>query len=200
MALNANALVTVAQVKSQLDIQGSDTSQDTRIDQLINAASDHLEYLTGRKLKSQSFTHQFPGSGTPFLLLREYPVTAVSAVHVDATWAFGAGALVASTEYRMHKGIGLIRRGPTLWDCTDALAVQVAYTAGYASVPVDLQQATLTLIEIMYDMRDQRSTRIQSRAKLGDSVSWLEKIPEHVTAMIAPHVREAYVKRLLESA
>lgn len=200
MALNGNAVLTIAQAKSQLDIPTLDTSQDARLEQLVNAVSDYLENVTGRRLKAQSYTHRFGGSGTPFILLREYPVTAITTVYEDETWAFAGSSIILSTDYAIHKNVQVARRAPLTWQSTKALAIKVTYDAGFAAIPFDLQQAALTLLEVMFDMRDQRSTRLQSRAKLGDSVSFVDKIPEHVTAMIAPHVREAYVKRQLAMA
>jgi uncharacterized phiE125 gp8 family phage protein len=199
MALNANALVTLAQAKSHLDIPTGNVNYDARVEQFINSVSDHIEYLTGRKLKQASYTHRFTGSGTPFLVLREYPVTAITTVHVDSAWVFGVGTLIAPNEYAILKKVGLIRQPPYLWDDSASYAIQIAYDAGFSIVPFDLQQAALAMLEVIFDMRDQRSTRIQSRSKLGDSVSWVEKVPEYITMMLMPHVREAYVKRQVEA-
>lgn len=200
MSLNANALVTLAQAKSHLNIPVLDTTQDTRVTQFINAASDYVENTTNRKMVSATYTHRFGGSGTPFLLLREYPVTAITSVYEDETWVFAGPSLILSTDYVIHREIQIARKAPTLWQSTKSLAVQVIYVAGYTTIPFDLQQVALSLVEILFDMRDQRTTRTQSRAKLGDSISLFEKMPEHITAMLAPHIREAYVKSQLAMA
>lgn len=195
MSLNANALVTLAQGKSHLDIKVADTTQDTRVELFINAVSDYIEHVTLRRLKTQSYTHRFTADGTPYLLLREYPVTAVASVYDDATWVFAGPSLVAATDYDIFKDAMLIRKSPSLWDASKSMALRVAYTAGFTVVPWDLQLAALVLLEIAFDSRDQRTTRLQSRSKLGDTVSFVDKVPEHISAMIAPHVREEYVKR-----
>lgn len=199
MALNSNAILTLDQAKTHLDIPLANTQYNDRVEQFINSVSDHIEYLTGRKLKQATYTHQFTGQGTPFLVLREYPVTSIAAIHVDAGWTFGVGSLVSASDYAILKEVGVIRKAPALWDDSAAYAIRVEYDAGFATLPFDIQQAALSMLEIVYDMRDQRSTRVQSRSKLGDSVSWADKIPDHVTAMLAPHVREAYVKRQIEA-
>ena len=54
MALNLNALATMAMAKMFLKIPQSETSQDLLIEHFINTASDYLERETSRYLKLRS--------------------------------------------------------------------------------------------------------------------------------------------------
>lgn len=60
-------------------LQGTDSS---RMEAAINAASDQIESFCDRTFASATYTHRFNGSGTPRLVLRHKPVTAVTRVAI----------------------------------------------------------------------------------------------------------------------
>lgn len=60
MSLRPEALTTLANLKEQLDI--TDTSQDSRLEQVINRVTAWLETQTNRKLKARNYN----GGGTAF--------------------------------------------------------------------------------------------------------------------------------------
>lgn len=98
MALNANALTTVAAVSAM--VSGPTNGE---IEAAINAVSQAIEDKLGRSLKLTTFTEEDPdlyqGSGRPWLLVRHYPIVSVSYCSVG-------GAV--STDYRIipHKANG----------------------------------------------------------------------------------------------
>ncbi len=63
-----------ANVKTQLDIASSDTSEDSRIDALIIAASEQIRQLLGREPWLQTYLENRPGQGGTNLLLRHWPL------------------------------------------------------------------------------------------------------------------------------
>jgi hypothetical protein len=75
----AKDLITLARAKQ--DIQSiTDSSQDTLLTTLITALSDAVEKICRRDFTSKSYDELYSGSGDHRLLLRQYPVQAVSSV------------------------------------------------------------------------------------------------------------------------
>ena len=177
------ALATLAALRTALGIGPTDVSQDIRLQQFLDAAEAAVKEYCGRDFESTSYpgaasrgrgdSGYYDGSGRPELLLRQTPVTAVSAVYLDGGGYYGqaAGAFAASTlltagtdyivKYDGSLGgspasnTGILLRLGGGWDEDTSGSVwprgmgniKVAYTAGYAagSVPADLQSAVVQL-------------------------------------------------------
>jgi hypothetical protein len=69
VAVAADALTTTANLKTELGISGS--SQDTRLDKLIDRATDWIEGKTGRKLKARHYKLD-EAAFTPGVLSEDY--------------------------------------------------------------------------------------------------------------------------------
>lgn len=133
----ANDLTTIAALKLWLGISAS--TDDVALGALITAASgDFLQRCNRASLVTNSYAERYDGQGSCRLLLRNYPVTAVSSVQI------GAVTVPQSTDYQMDGwvfdrfGISLIG---AYWFWPGVQNVAVTYTAGYASVPPEVSQA-----------------------------------------------------------
>lgn len=103
------ALATLAALRTALGISPTDVSQDVRLQQFLDAADAAVKEYCGRDFESTSYpgaasrgrgdSGYYDGTGRPELLLRQTPVTAVSAVYLDAGGYYGqaSGAFAAST-------------------------------------------------------------------------------------------------------
>ena len=168
------ALTTRASVKTQAGIPSADTSRDSQIDLLILGVESLVKQQTGRNLESASYTEYYSGDNSPFLMLRQYPVTAVSAVYYDDSAYFGTatGAFAASTlltngvDYCLVSGQngtgsqGILRRIGTVWygrpsreigvvenlPPIPAGNIKVQYTAGYVALPAAITMGVNLLI------------------------------------------------------
>ncbi len=74
------ALTSVANFKSYIGLTSSD--DDTLIGYLISRATDAIERYCNRTLRSADYREYYNGTGERELLLKEYPVTAVSALSI----------------------------------------------------------------------------------------------------------------------
>lgn len=163
------ALTTLASVKSQGGIPTSDTSRDAQLRLLIDGVTSLLRQHLNRNLESTDYVEYYSGDGSPFLLLRQYPVTAVSLVCVDDAGYFGAAAggfdsslnLVNGIDYALMSGAtgsgatGMLRRIGTTWHRLPSRAVGVIenlpglpngnicvhYTAGFSIIPSAINMA-----------------------------------------------------------
>jgi uncharacterized phiE125 gp8 family phage protein len=148
MPLGSNALTTLEAVKSYLKIDSSQTVDDSRLEDLINACSSAIENYCERKLKEQTFTDdEYDGNGSRYILLRAYPVKSIASVSIN-------GTLLDVSQYKVRKNDGtLIRTGTTtqfigydyyqrgpVWPKGD-INISVTYTAGLSEIPADLELA-----------------------------------------------------------
>jgi uncharacterized phiE125 gp8 family phage protein len=150
------ALITLAQAKTWLKIASATTSEDTLLEAMINRAGALANRFTGRILKSADYVEYYDGTGTSKLMLRRYPVTAVSSIYDDVNRDFAAGSLIASAEIIIDSA-GVIQLDPAEGTIFTAgrLNIKVSYTAGYKDatdnlVPYDLQEAALLILQHSY--------------------------------------------------
>lgn len=172
----AGDLTTLAAAKSWMNV--TVTGDDALLVRLISAVSTYIQTVLNRKLAIASYTETRDGSGTRRFTLTNYPVTAVASLTID-------GCLIASYDYVWDQyGItlagGVFARG--------AGNVTVAYTAGYATTPVDVEQACLELIALRYARRLRPD--VQSKTQGGEAVTYSDaKLLDSVKDVIAQYKR-----------
>jgi hypothetical protein len=151
--------VTRSELKTHLGI--SDSSEDTRLDEIIADVSAMIRSYTGRWLTQKTYTDQlYSGRGFASLFLREYPVTAVSDVRVSSSCYGGAGnddAFPDDSEWTQNSDFILSSVDASEDNSGELVAIRQcwpqghsnirvgSYTAGYASVPGDLKLACFQL-------------------------------------------------------
>jgi hypothetical protein len=188
MALNANALVSLATTKDHMEIPSANTSQDIRLERLINTASTMIENQCSRKLKQTTVTEYQDGRGSDRILLREYPASKPSALYIDNDWAWGADTLIDSTSYDILNDSEVILASG-LYFRSGRRNIKITYQAGFSTIPDDLVQAALMLVEYMYAATNDRRIGVSSKSKNGEQVYFKDGIPQFVLAMLEPYER-----------
>jgi hypothetical protein len=75
------SLVTTANYKYYLGISQSDTTKDTELALLYSAVENRVKVFLGRDLEWSAYTEEYyDGSGYNSLVLRQYPIIAVSSI------------------------------------------------------------------------------------------------------------------------
>ncbi|MFC4768738.1 head-tail connector protein [Effusibacillus consociatus] len=176
MPLNANALTDLASTKSYLDIDTTDTSKDSIIEFLINAASEAIEKYCRRKMKQATYTdEEYDGTGSQNLYLKQYPISSITSIKID-------DVVVAATEYKTRKESGIVVRMNAMWD-KGILNLKVTYQAGYAAIPSDVELACKHLVKFYFktEIADFSTT-------FGEGfVMRPEDWPRQVKALLSPH-------------
>lgn len=142
MPLAENALTTLEAVKSYLKIPIGTTVDDDTLEDLINACSSAIEDYCERKFKEQTFTEEYDGTGTRYLLLQQYPVNAVNAVSVDDIF-------LDPSEFKANKSFGKLIRMKSIWPRGD-INIAVTYTAGLSEIPASLELACKHFVMSFY--------------------------------------------------
>lgn len=152
-------LTTLANVKETLDVSHSDW--DDFLTNLIARASQRIEREVGRPLVSASYDEYCDGEGHAFLYLRRGPIVSVTGVYTvtydssgnETTATVSAGNYFARNKasegsydfgYLEHYSGGWVRGQRNYL---------VSYSAGFASVPYDLEQACISLVVAYFNKR-----------------------------------------------
>lgn len=172
------ALTTTAKVKTLLGVRG--TGDDARWDALRVAAEAVAKSFCKADVESASYTEYLDGNGTRHLALRRRPVTAVTSVEVAQFGSYGQGnespyvAWTAGVDWALEytatgpanssktgvlvrlKGNwpehrSAVRDGTLAWERVPGLGnVRVVYTAGYTTIPDDLQLAVAEICGYLF--------------------------------------------------
>lgn len=189
MALNSNALTTLALAKAYLKIPTLETSQDAMVELFINAASEMLEKETDRVLKQRVGIVEYQdGRKQNIIVLKQFPVTAISEVKIDSESNFAADTLVDPADYEItDDGNALLYVGGVF--SSGHRGVKVTYTAGYNPVPSDLEHACLWLVFWYAKIRDAADIGRSTKNKEGESISYLQSAPDDVKNCILRYKR-----------
>jgi len=151
MAAAPDDLCTLADLKAWLPNQGN--NDDVTLQSLIsNGSLQILQFIDRPHILASvlgALAENYDGNDSDRLLPHQFPIIAVSGVMVDgipipqATSPTTAGFLWDSRRvllrgYRFNRGVQ---------------NVQLSYTAGYASVPLDLRQAAIEAFALVYRQR-----------------------------------------------
>jgi hypothetical protein len=160
-------LTTLARAKEWLSITA--TTDDALLGRLVSSASDAIQTYLNRTLDSQAYTETRDGPGGNRLMLANYPVTAVASVHVDGL------PVPLSTGYGvpgyMFNATSITLRGRLFTQGVQN--VVVAYTAGYSSVPNELEQSCIELVGLRYKEKDRIG--LVSKGLAGETISYSQK-------------------------
>ena len=204
MALAANALTTVAALETELGI--TPASETTYCETLINRASQAIERYCNRIFyQTAGIVELVPGYGGNRLIVSRAPVTALTAV------AFNGSALTLA-DFEIHEAeAGVIRCvKPLLWSTVvlpnierdaypgeERKLYSVTYTGGYATIPVDVEEACLIAAVDRYRRRGQAAS-VKSERLLSYSVAYHDDeasiesgLPPSARGLLAPFVRPA---------
>lgn len=147
----SSQLTTLANAKQYLALGTSiGATDDPLLTRLITAVSQFIETCCNRTFASQSYNEVRNGNGARAMAFRQTPVTAVASVTVDGV-AIAARTDVNGSGYSFDDqvlyldGYGFGR---------GKQSVVLSYTAGYASIPYDLEQAAIMLVSLAYKGRD----------------------------------------------
>jgi hypothetical protein len=131
---------------------------DATLSRLISAVSATFAGYCDRAFASGAHTYTVSGKGGTSQPLPEYPITAITSVAVGTT-TIGARASVGAPGYDYDDDVVYLDGGYT-FEC-GIRNVAIAYTAGYATTPADLEQACIETCASWY----RRKSRTDEKSK-----------------------------------
>lgn len=197
-------LTTLSNAKAWLNIPATQTSEDALLTRLVTAESLLLLQAINRtNLNQATYTEKRNGSGGSTLMVRNYPIISVQSLTIDTVsipaspdgvrtgYVFddyaislvggpyssgvSSGANAYLPAYAFNKGYGNI---------------VVSYTAGYASVPSEVEQAVIELIAFRY--RERGRIGLISEHTGQQTVTYSQRdVPASVQRVIDNYARKA---------
>ncbi|MBF3650512.1 phage head-tail connector protein [Burkholderia pseudomallei] len=159
----AGDLTTLANAKQWLNVPSTVTGDDAMLTRLVSAASQFVQTYLNRTIASAAYTEKHTGSGSNTLALPNYPITAVSSLAIRGV-PIAASADGVQVGYTFddrflyligNVGFSAFPNGADgQFPKWPPLGVQVAYTAGFAATPPEIEQAVLELIGLKYSDRN----------------------------------------------
>ena len=157
------SLCALADLKQYLGITTNST--DNALTALIGNASSFIERYCNRVFEAASYTETRNGNGADAIYMRNTPVIMVSSVSIDGVavpeapdarsygwvndnhkvYLRGYARIDPSSAHSFTAAPGCFRRG--------IQNVQIAYVAGFTTVPVDVSQACIELIASKFAKR-----------------------------------------------
>jgi hypothetical protein len=163
MAASPADLCELADLKAWLNIPG--TTDDGLLQRLLTAVSTCMQNWMNRTIPSAPYTETRDGSGSDTLCLGNTPITAVTSLVVNGIPQVASSdgsqpgfVFSDSAVYLIGSRFPVGRRN-----------VQVVYTAGFATVPVDLAQACI----------EQAAHQYLEKSHIGQSGTGMG--PEHIS-------------------
>ena len=173
----ANDLTTVANVQQYLGIAAG--TDDQLLARMVTAISGTIQSWLNRKLVLQAYTENRDGHGGTTMYFRDYPVQSVTSVVVNAQ-AISLAADITQPGYTFNE-LGVFLNGYRFTRGRNN--VQLAYTAGYASIPFEIEEAVIETLAVRYRERD-RIGQV-SKAIGGETVTFMVKdFPDSVMTLL----------------
>ena len=158
------ALTTVAKVKQFGQIESF--ADDLLLQRMIDSASEQIEQFCGRTFLSSSYVEVRDGTGQVKMTLRHAPVTAIASLAINGN-TIPPRPTVNASGYTFDE-FGLRLSG---YEFTVGLSnVEVAYTAGFANIPADVDMACCEMVAMRYKRLDRLG--VSSKSLAGESISF----------------------------
>jgi hypothetical protein len=177
-------LTTLANVKAYLPT--SNATDDQLLSRLISALSAFVQTWLNRTIAQAPYTDVINGIGGNRVQFQNYPVTAVTSLTIDGQTVPAAATPVQSgwtgyvfdAQQIMVSGFRFTRG----WQ-----NISIAYTAGYATTPLDIEQAVIEIITLRYKQRDQIG--FNSKSIGGETVAFSVKDMQPSTLTVLQNYR-----------
>ena len=168
---------SLSDVKTALRL--TTTTDDELLAALITSESSLIANWVSRIFGSMAFTQRFSGRGKSDFLLSNTPVSAITSVVID-------GISIPAADSPQGTGYMLIDGKVVLFGFVFGLGnynCAITYTAGFDSVPADINRACVDLVVGRYKELD-RSGLI-SKGLAGETTTYERKaLPDHIKLIL----------------
>lgn len=172
MAVGTYALTTLSGVKDYMGGLDGETDVDSLIESLIDQTSAIFETYIDKNILSREYTEYYDGGDGVHIFPKQYPITIISGIWDDIDWVWADTTLVASTDYRIHNNNKyIVFKTTTLFDYDQN--VKLIYTAGYTTIPEDIELCCIK--EVARSYKHRRDVDVISSTLADGSVNYVAK-------------------------
>jgi uncharacterized phiE125 gp8 family phage protein len=181
MAIKDATVVTLAEMRTFLNLPTTETGQDSLLEALLDGVNKAVEKYIGVALINTSYTEYYDGDGGNILFLRHYPVISVTSL-VDGT------TTISSDDYHLYSGEGyIILDGDYFED--DYQNIAITYTAGHGAARTNIPDDIKTAIKLWVSYIHKKDNVAFSQ-RFGEPVIVQEgafNIPRDVAFILEPY-------------
>ncbi|MBC3889510.1 hypothetical protein GH810_14445 [Acetobacterium paludosum] len=198
MDIADNALMTLADLKSLSGIANTDTSNDVKLQFLINSASQEIENILGRKIKKSQYTEKAKGNNRLTIKTKNYPLLEVAEIKTN-------GSLVNELDYSFEEsgiiegirpwGASGLQQGISNFMVQRSSNIEISYTAGYIlpkdattleprTLPYDLELSAYRMINGLVALTEQGTEGLKSFSISDVSWTWDKEYMQSVLPTI----------------
>lgn len=169
------SLTTLSTVKEYLGLTG--TGEDSLLNRLMDWATDFIHSYCGRIFPQGNYDEYTDGDGTETLLSHQFPVISVNSLEVD-------GAVKDSASFVLYAPLGLLKLKSGVFP-RGKKNVRLQYTAGYATLPKDIEQACIELVALKYYDRGKERLGVTS----SEGTSFVSQLPQEIKQVLELYKR-----------
>lgn len=181
------AITSLDNVKAFKNV--TDAAHDAEIVRLIPVVDAFIEAYCERTVAQGTVVeYHSTEPGQTSVLLRRPPVTAIASLYDDPLRSYGAGTLVAATDYVLTNGDAGILTFPTYRTAGGVHNLKITYTGGYTAAQLKLlEQAAIELIWLARDKGDGALLGLSSKSIADGSITLRNDWPAGVEAILDLH-------------
>ncbi|MCL2658770.1 MAG: phage head-tail connector protein [Betaproteobacteria bacterium] len=173
----AGDLTTLANVKGWLRLQSD--ADDVLLARLVTAYSAYVQSWLNRRIAITAYVETRDGLGRPGMMVANAPLVSIASVVVDGFSIPPSPAVGQPGFYFDERTIYLLGYGFSRGRAN----VRLAYMAGYASTPPEIEQAVIELVGLRY--REIDRIGFSSKSLAGETVSFIVKdFPDSVQTIL----------------
>lgn len=168
------------------------SGSDPVLTNLIGRATVEIQSFLNRVGIMSTYTERYDGKGSPWLWVKEWPITSITSIHESIDQTFDATTLIPSTDYIFDLNLPRIRHKWRGW-FTWFQSIQVIYVGGWVTVPLDVEQVCIELAAMKFQAR---GALVLASTALGDgSVSIMREpmLTRQMKARLEPYRNEVSV-------
>jgi len=156
---------TLADVKTWLNIDDTNTNSDELLTSLITSGSAYIENWTNRSFSVTSTTYRVNGNGSSVMLVKDYPINSVTSVTVSGI-AYTASNGTSTGFMFDENTIYLIGAKFT----KEIQNVSIVFNYGYATIPAELKQVVVELVG--YKFKETERIGLLSKVLAGETIAY----------------------------
>lgn len=179
MAIADATFVTLAEMRTFLNIPTAETGQDGILEALLDGVAKVINDYLGVSVINSSYTEYHDGDGSNILFLKHFPVVTVTSLVIDTS-------TIASSDYDLYTDEGYIKYE---YYTSGNRNVVVAFTAGYGAarinVPDSLKLALKLWVSYIHKKDNAAFTQRFGEAAVVNVVQY--EIPREVKMILEPY-------------
>lgn len=183
------ASVDLTDFSTVQEMIGCADGDSTIIKQIITSASYWANNYTSRTLKGDSLIEYYDGDNSTILFTKNYPIISITNLYQDSDRAFGTDTIIDTDDYVYDKVRGKITGiNTSFWE--EVQTIKLDYIAGYATVPNDLENAIIILVDWLYKSYDDHKWGVTAVGVADQRISYELGIPKQVKEQLTPYIKK----------